>query len=337
MILVTGGTGLVGAHLLVALVNNGNNVRAIHRASSDLDAVKNVFSYYSNEAETLFNKIEWMVADITDVTSLEAVFKDIEYVYHCAAYISFNPRHYPVLKKVNIEGTANVVNFCLTEGVKKLCYISSIATLGKKIDGSLSTEETEFNPEEKNSVYSITKHEAEMEVWRGTQEGLDAIIVHPGVIIGEGIWSSASGGIFRTISKGLRYYTPGGVSIVDVKDVVKAMIDLTNSDIKNDAYILVAENIYYKELLTKVSDNLNKKPPNKTVPKWMMLSFANLDWFLYKVFKVKRKLLKATVRSLYKTSFYDASKIKETMDFKFTPTNKTIERVARYYRRDFKL
>jgi dihydroflavonol-4-reductase len=337
MILVTGGTGLVGAHLLVALVNNGEKVRAIHRASSDLGAVKNVFSYDTNEAESLFNKIEWMVADITAVTTLKAAFKDIDYVYHCAAYISFNPRHYPVLKKVNIEGTANVVNFCLTEGVKKLCYISSIATLGKTTDGSLSTEESEFNPEEDNSVYSITKHEAEMEVWRGTQEGLDAVMVHPGVIIGEGIWSSASGGIFRTISKGLRYFTPGGVSIVDVKDVVKVMISLTTSDIKNEAYILIAKNIYYKELLTKVSDNLNKKPPNKTVAKWMMLSFANLDWFLYKVFRIKRKLLKATVRSLYKTSFYDASKIEKALDFKFTPPNKTIERVARNYRRDFNL
>tara|TARA_R110000787_G_scaffold137132_2_gene249858 strand:+ start:1397 stop:2410 length:1014 start_codon:yes stop_codon:yes gene_type:complete len=337
MILVTGGTGLVGAHLLVALVTNGEKVRAIHRASSDLGAVKNVFSYYTNEPETLFNKIEWMEADITDVTTLEAAFKGVDYVYHCAAYISFNPRHYPVLKKVNVEGTANVVNFCLTEGVKKLCYISSIATLGKKTDGSFSTEETEFNPEENNSVYSISKHEAEMQVWRGTQEGLNAVIVHPGVIIGEGIWSSASGGIFRTISKGLRYFTPGGVSMVDVKDVVKAMINLTTSDIKNEAYVLVANNIYYKELLTKISVNLNKKPPNKTVAKWMMLSFANLDWFLYKVFRIKRKLLKATVRSLYKTSFYDASKIEKALDFKFTPSNKTIERVARNYRRDFNL
>ena len=337
MILVTGGTGLVGAHLLLALVNNGEKVRAIHRVSSDLDAVKNVFSYDTCETETLFNKIEWIIADITDVTTLEAAFKNIEYVYHCAAFISFNPRHYPVLKKVNIEGTANVVNFCLTEGVKKLCYISSIATLGKTTDESLSTEETEFNPEEKNSVYAITKHEAEMQVWRGTQEGLDAIIVHPGVIIGEGIWNSASGGIFRTISKGLRYFTPGGVSIVDVKDVVKVMINLTSSPIKNEAYILVAKNIYYKELLTKISDGLNKKPPNKTIAKWIMISFANLDWFFYKIFKIKRKLLKATVRSLYRNSFYDASKIEKEIDFKFTPTNKTIERVTKNYRRDFNL
>lgn len=337
MILVTGGTGLVGAHLLYALVNNGKKVRAIHRASSDLEAVKNVFSYYTNDPDLLFNQVEWMVADITDVPSLKDAFKDIDLVYHCAAYISFNPRHFSVLKKVNVEGTANIVNFCLTEKVKKLCYISSIATLGKSQNGTISTEETEFNPEEKNSVYTITKHEAELEVWRGTQEGLDAIIVHPGVIIGEGIWNSASGGIFRTISKGLRYYTPGGVGIVDVKDVVKTMMDLTNSSIKNEAYILVTENIYYKELLSKISQHLNKKSPDKTIAKWLMMSFASIDWFTNKVFKTRRKLLKATVRSLYKTSFYDASKIKETLDFKFNNTNKTVERVARNYRRDFKL
>lgn len=337
MILVTGGTGLVGAHLLYSLVNNGDQVRAIHRESSDLEAVKNVFSYYTHEYENLFNKIEWVVADITDVPSLQAPFKGIEYVYHCAAYISFNPRHYSVLKKVNVEGTANVVNFCLSEGVKKLCYISSIATLGKSLNGSLSTEETEFDPEDENSVYSITKHLAEIEVWRGTQEGLDAIIVHPGVIIGEGIWSSASGGIFRTINKGLRYYTPGGVSIVDVKDVVKAMTSLTNSTLKNEAYILIAENIYYKNLLEKISEDLQKSAPDKTIAKWIMLSFANVDWLINKVFRTKRKLLRATVKSLYKTSFYDASKIKKAIDFNFTPSHKTIERVARNYRRDFKL
>jgi len=226
MILVTGGTGLVGAHLLYSLINNGENVRAIHRKSSDLEAVKNVFSFYTNEPEILFTKIEWMVADITDVPSLTPAFKDIDYVYHCAAYISFNPRHYSTLKKVNVEGTANIVNFSLSHNVKKLCYVSSIATIGKTANGSLITEETEYNPEEDNSVYAITKYNAEMEVWRGTQEGLDAVIVHPGVILGEGIWSSASGGILRTVYKGVKYYTTGGVGIVDVQDVAEVMISL---------------------------------------------------------------------------------------------------------------
>ena len=335
MILVTGGTGLVGAHLLYSLINSGESVRAIHRKSSDLAAVKNVFSFYTNEPGILFDKIEWMEADITDVPSLSEAFKGIEYVYHVAAYISFNPRHYSVLKKVNIEGTANMVNFCLSEGVKKMCYVSSIATIGKYNNGNLINEETEYNPEADNSVYAITKYGAEMEVWRGTQEGLDVVIVNPGVILGSGIWSSASGGIFRTVYKGLKYYTPGGVGIVDVQDVVKAMISLLKSPVKNEKFILVAENIPYQDFLTELATHLNKKPPYKLVAKWKMMLFSNIDWLSNKLFKTKRKLLKATVTSLYNKSFYDASKIEKAIDFNYTPHKKTIERVSRNYLRDF--
>ena len=337
MILVTGGTGLVGAHLLFALIDNNEEVRAIHREKSDLNAVKRVFSYYTSEVERLFNKIDWQLADITDISSLESVFKNIDYVYHCAAYISFNPRHFKILKKINIEGTANVVNYCISEKVTKLCYISSVASLGKTENESLITEECEFNPNDRNSVYSITKHQAEMEVWRGSQEGLDAIIVQPGVIIGEGIWSSASGGIFRTIAKGLKFYTPGGIGIVDVKDVVKAMIYLTKSELKNQAYILVGENILYEKLLAKISNKLNRKAPKLLISKTLMLTFASYDWFLNKLFKTRRKLLKSTVRSLFKRSFYDASKIINTKNFSFRNLDKTIERVARNYRADFHL
>ncbi len=337
MILVTGGTGLVGAHLLFTLIDNNEEVRAIYRETSDLNAVKKVFSYYTSKVEILFNKIDWQIADITDILSLEVVFKNIDYVYHCAAYISFNPRHFKKLKKVNVEGTANVVNYCISEKVIKLCYISSVASLGKSENKSLITEECEFNPNDRNSVYSITKHQAEMEVWRGSQEGLDAIIVQPGVIIGEGIWSSASGGIFRTIAKGLKFYTPGGIGIVDVKDVVKAMIYLTKSELKNQAYILVGENILYEKLLAKISNKLNRKAPKLLISKTLMLTFASYDWFLNKLFKTRRKLLKSTVRSLFKRSFYDASKITNTKNFSFRNLDKTIERVARNYRADFHL
>ena len=337
MILVTGGTGLVGAHLLFTLIDNNEEVRAIYRETSDLNAVKKVFSYYTSEVDMLFNKIDWQIADITDILSLEVVFKNIDYVYHCAAYISFNPRHFKKLKKVNVEGTANVVNYCISEKITKLCYISSVASLGKSENKSLITEECEFNPNDRNSVYSITKHQAEVEVWRGTQEGLDAIIVQPGVIIGEGIWNSASGRIFRTIAKGLKFYTPGGIGIVDVQDVVKAMIYLTKSELKNEAYILVGENILYEKLLAKISHKLNKKAPKLLISKTLMLSFASYDWFLNKLFKTRRKLLKSTVRNLFKRSFYNSSKITNTKSFKFSNFDKTIERVAGNYRADFNL
>lgn len=210
MILVTGGTGLVGSHLLYALLQKGQQVRAIHRKGSDLNNVKKIFGYYSEDAASLFNSIEWMEANITNIPQLEDAFKGVTQVYHAAAYVDFKPKNYYKLKKANIEGTANIVNLCLTFKVEKLCYVSSIATLGTPVNGQPITEETHWNPESQNSVYAITKFGAEMEVWRGSQEGLKTVIVNPGVILGEGLWHKGSGSIVKRVAKGLTYYTTGG-------------------------------------------------------------------------------------------------------------------------------
>ncbi len=333
MILVTGGTGLVGSHLLYFLLKGNKQVRAIHRKSSNLQAVKKIFGYYVNEveAETLFNKIEWQEANITEIPALTDAFKGITHVYHAAAYISFDPKHYKKLKKANMEGTANVVNLCLANSVKKLCYVSSIATLGNGLNGAPITEETHWNPEEKNNVYAITKYGAEMEVWRGTQEGLDAVIFKPGVILGEGFWSSGSGVIIKTASKGIPFYTDGGMGVVDVKDVVKAMIQGMHSEEKNTSYILVSDNLKYKKLLTKIATRLNVNPPKKRAPKWVLMVFSKIDWLVSKLFGTRRKLLKATVNSLYTVSNYSSLKIERELNFTFTPISETLDRVVDCY------
>lgn len=186
MILVTGGTGLVGAHLLAALSKEHNTIRATHRGNSNLDAVKKVFSYYFDDITPYFSKIEWVEANIIDTTSLEPAFVNVEYVYHCAAMISMNPKAYRAMRKANIDGTANVVNFSIAQNVKKFCYVSSIAAVGRPMNGGLIDESCEWNIETSNYGYAITKYGAEMEVWRGTQEGLDAVIVNPGIILGAG-------------------------------------------------------------------------------------------------------------------------------------------------------
>jgi len=199
MILVTGGTGLVGAHLLYQLALTNDKIRAIHRKNSNLKAVENVFSYYTNDYKKQFKKIEWIEADIIDVSSLEKAFKNITYVYHCAAIVSFDKKDYQQMRKVNIEGTANIVNFSLAHNIQKFCFVSSIATIEKKAHlPSSQREETtqlidetdEWNTETNNYGYAITKYGAEMEVWRATQEGLDVVIVNPGVILGSGFWHS---------------------------------------------------------------------------------------------------------------------------------------------------
>mgnify|MGYP000444878606 CR=1 FL=1 len=237
MILVTGGTGLVGAHLLYHLSLENDVVTAIHRENSNLQAVKKVFSYYTKDFEHLFNKIKWIEADITDICQLEIAFENITEVYHSAALVSFNPKDYKAMRKINIEGTTNIVNFCINKKVQKLCFVSSIATIEKSINNKVIDEEGEWNVEKNNYGYAITKYGAEMEVWRASQEGIDVVIVNPGVILGAGFWNTGSGALFPKIYKGLQFYTEGITGFVAVKDVVIIMIRLMNSTIKNKSII----------------------------------------------------------------------------------------------------
>jgi len=334
MILVTGGTGLVGSHLLYLLLKDGKKVRAIHRKGSNLTVLEKVFSYYTDDSANLLKNLEWCEANMANIPKLETAFKDITHVYHAAAYVDFDPKNYYKLKKANIEGTANVVNLCLAHKVKKICYVSSIATLGDAIDTEVLDEETYWNPEAKNSVYGITKYGAEMEVWRATQEGLDAVIVNPGVILGEGLWHKGSGSIVKRISKGLKYYTTGGIGLVDVQDVTKVMIALMKGDIKNQRFILVAENICYKDFLGNLAEKIGVQKPSKEISKWKLVLFSKIDWFFSFFFGTKRKLLRTHVDSLYKFDHYNGNAITKAISFEYTPLDTTMKRVATNFRKD---
>ena len=194
--------------------------------------------------------VEEPTPDLNDIPKLTLAFEDITYVYHCAAYISFDPSDYKKLRNANIKGTANIVNLCISNAIKKLCYVSSIATLGhhsKKIN-----EETYWSGNQDQSAYAISKYGAEMEVWRGTQEGIPTVIVNPGVIIGPGFWNTGSGLLFKLAYKGQSYAAKGVTAYVDVKDVVLAMTQLMNSSIENERYILASANVSYQEIMSMI-------------------------------------------------------------------------------------
>ncbi len=332
MILVTGGTGLVGAHLLAHLAKNEQRIKAIYRTPDKLEAVKKVFSYYFDDATDAFDKIEWFKADVTDVPTLEAVFPKVTHVYHVAALISFDPKDFDALRKINIEGTANIVNLSIGYGVKKLCFVSSVAAVGENEDPTIPiTEETHWNPEADNNVYAISKYGSEMEVWRGSQEGLDVVIVNPAIILGAGFWRSGSGSLFRTIKKGLKYYTKGILSYVDVKDVVSVMIQLMNSDIKNERFILVAENWTLEKFTNITAKALGVKPPEKEASSFLLGIAWRMDWWRQFFTSKRRKLTKQTAKSIQSQAFFDSSKIQNTLNFTFTPVEESIERVSERY------
>ena len=338
MILVTGGTGLVGSHLLFRLLDNNNKVKAIYRRKHKLESVKKVFSYYSDNYEALYNKIEWIEADLNNIPALEVAFKDVTQVYHAAALISFEPDKYHLLRKINIQGTANIVNLCVSNKVKKLCYVSSVAAIGNpQSPEQSSNEETYWNPEEDHSVYAITKYGAEAEVWRGTQEGVDAVIVNPGVILGPGYWKSGgSGSLIRLIYKGVPYYTTGISSYVHIWDVIDAMTQLMDSKIKNERFVLVSEHLSFDDFQRRVAKVLNVEPAKKEAGKLVLEIAWRLDWLNHKLRGKRRKLSKQMARTVRSKRYYDASKIKQALNFEFTPIDESISKVSGFFIEDLK-
>ena len=325
MILVTGGTGFVGAHLLVQLLNKGKTIKAIRR-SDDLKLTRKIFSYYFNDVEDAINKIEWHNADILDINALKDVFKDgITEVYHCAATVSFNPKDKQTMMAVNINGTANIVNLSLIYKVKKLCHVSSIAALGRtELPESFVTEDTHWKQSKQNSNYAVSKYGGEREVWRGIQEGLDAVIVNPSVILGPGDWDKGSAQIFSTLAKGTMFYTKGVNGYVDVKDVAKAMITLMDGDIVNERFVLSAENLSYYDLFSKMLFVYGKKAPaiHATRP------LLEVGWRVEKLKSfltgISPLITKETARTSRNKYNYSSDKIIKALDFAFIPIDKTI-------------
>ena len=331
MILVTGGTGLVGAHLLFRLIKNGESVRAIYRNKQKLKNVKSVFGSYEGNHDSLFDTIEWLQGDLLDIPSLSEAFKDVKTVYHCAAFVSFEPDKYHVLRRTNIEGTANIVNTCIAKNIEKLCYVSSIATLGTSLKNEPISEDTYWNPEEDNNVYAITKYGAEMEVWRSTQEGLKTVIVNPGVILGAGIWHYGTGSLFKRAHKGMRYYSSGSVGLVAIEDVVTIMIKLMHSNIHNERFILVAENWSHKMFLQSLSKAVHSKLPEKLASGFMLGVAWRMDWLKHKLIGKRRQLTKHIAKSLQTKKHYSSQKIENALGYKFQPIDKTISVLGAQY------
>lgn len=331
MILVTGGTGLVGAHLLYHLSLKNDTIRAIYRTTASLEKVKKVFSFYSDDV-TLFDKIEWFKADITDVPAMIPAFSDVKHVYHCAAFISFNPKDYIEMRKINIHGTAIIANLCIDAKIDKLCFVSSIAAVGDSLQNKPITEEDEWNKELDNSGYSITKFGAEMEVWRASQENIDVVIVNPGVILGSGFWTSGSGKLFSQVYNGFKFYTEGVTGFVSVQDVVKAMLLLMDSDVKNERFILVSENKSFKEIFFSIADAFGKKRPSKKIKSWQTALFWRLSSVISFITKKEPLLSKYSARSAHSISEYSSEKIKKTLNFKFESIENTIQKVTKIFK-----
>lgn len=316
MILVTGATGFLGSELIKQLTAQNLKVRALKRAHSKIPALLK-----DNKL------IDWFIADINDAKDLEEAFENVTQVYHCAAFISFDPKEKSKLLKVNIEGTSNIANLCLDNNVR-LVHVSSIAALGDAKKGQQITEKDFWEYSANVHAYAISKYEGEMEVWRSIAEGLNAVIVNPAVIIGKNAGFEGSGAIFKLVKDGLKFYTDGATGIVDVEDVAKAMILLMNSEITSERFTLSADNLHYKDFFAEIAKGFGIKPPIKEAKPWML----GLAWRALKIASLftgkSPSLTKDAAKSSFNLSYYDNEKIKKATGINFKPLKQSIKEVC---------
>jgi len=290
-----------------------------------MDMIRKVFDLYSPDPVKDFSLIEWAEADIMDIFSLEEAMEGVEEVYHCAAIVSFLPEDRKRLLRINTEGTANIVNAALEKKIRKLCHVSSIAALGRpENQADLIDENLVWKTSRNNSNYAVSKYGAEREVWRGTAEGLDAVIINPSIILGVAGASQGSSRIFNTVWEGLKFYPPGKNGFVDVRDVVKAMILLMNSDIRNERFILSVDNIEYKRLFDLIAAAMGKPAPHLKVSP-MLSGFAwRVEKLRSMVTGVKPLITKETAHTAVQQYEYSNEKIKKELGFEFTPIEETV-------------
>ena len=338
MILITGGTGLVGSHLLYELTTSGKRVRALKRKGSRIDIVEKIFEWYNPENyQDQFKLIEWMDGDLSDIFSLREALQGVKHVYHCAAVVSFVPSERPKMLKINIDGTANLVNACLMENVEKLCHCSSISAVGRPDKGTWVDESLIWKTSRKNSYYSISKFGAEREVWRGSEEGLKVVIVNPSVIIGPGDPYRSSARLFTTVKDGLRFYSSGSTGFVDARDVAKAMKQLTESDIYDERYILNSENISYKEVFEIFAHHAKVKPPFFRAGR----TLSEIAWRLEKLRSLvtgsNPLITKETARSANSRYQFSNEKIISKLGMKFYTLKDAAENTAGFFEKYPKL
>ncbi len=328
MVLVTGATGLVGSHLLLHLLKNGAiEIRAMYRDELKLAQTRALF--VQQDKLVLFDKVEWVRADILDIPSLEGAFEGVDFVYHCAGFISFDPKDELLLRKINIEGTANIVNFCIDKKVIKLCHVSSIAALGDLEPNEwLLNEATKWNSEKLHSDYAISKYGAEMEVWRGQQEGLSVVIVNPGVILGEGFWGQGSSVLFDRVWDGITFYTEGVTGYVSVLDVVQIMHTLMESTVNGERMVVVSEQLSYKDILSKIAVKMGLEPPKRKVASWLLQCAWRIDWFL-SLFGKKRFLSRQSAASL--VNIEELSNEKSLTFLEYESIDNCLDRVVPIY------
>ncbi|MGC4233945.1 MAG: NAD-dependent epimerase/dehydratase family protein [Niabella sp.] len=321
--LVTGGTGFLGAYIIKELVQQGFPVRAIKRPNTQMPLFI--------EAGIL-QKVDWVEGDILDVVSLADAMEGIDTVIHSAAIVSFHKRERTKMYHVNVEGTKNVVNTALENNVRRLVYISSVAAIGRKLTGSTVNEKAQWEDGKANTHYAISKFKAELEVWRGFAEGLEGVVLNPATILGFGNWNQSSSGLFKTAYNEFKWYTNGVNGFADVEDVAKITVALMNSAITEERFIVCNDNWPFRKLFDTMADAFGKKRPSRQATPFL----SGIAWRMEKlksIFSGKKPLLtKESAKVANSFTRFDTSKLLKALPgFSYTPLEETVQKACKRY------
>lgn len=327
-VFVTGATGLLGAHITLVLLKRGYEVLCLYREEKKKKDTERIMGFYGEDALELFKNIEWVEGDILDPVTLFESIKSCDQVVHAAAFVSFLPSEASYMYKVNVEGTANIVNACLKLNVKKLCYISSVAAIGRSSEESDYSEDTVWKENETPTRYAVSKYNAELEVWRGITEGLSAVIVNPSTVIGPGVWNQSSATLIKRIWDGQKFYTDGINGFVDARDVAEVSVQLLESSVSGERFICSAENVSFKQLFFWMADALNKPRPTISASKSITSVVVKLGEIGHFLFGIKPFITADSARTAQFKSRFNNNKVKQQLNYTFIPIEESVKFTA---------
>ncbi|WP_300675559.1 NAD-dependent epimerase/dehydratase family protein [Soonwooa sp.] len=331
-ILVTGATGILGRVIVLELLKQGCKVRATKRPNSNLKDVLHSYKFYTDQPDFYYNQIEWVDADFNDIFSLEKVVENVSEIYHCAAKVSFHPKDRDEMYKTNIEGTKNLLYAVQDSGVEKFCFVSSVAVLDGFNEEKLQDETCDFNSKLDHSAYAKSKHFSEMEIWRAAAEGLNVVIINPAIIVGSGNWSSSSGEMFGQLAKS-GFSTDGSSGYIDVRDVAKVAVTLMDSNVFDQRFVLVEDNVKNEVIANKVRKAVDKAPV-KLVSKSVLNIGRTLNALFGWLVPSLRMANKVNIEAITTDSKLSNKKIKKQLNFDFIPVSESFDFHLKNYTQD---
>lgn len=331
MNLVTGATGILGSHVVLELLRRNEPITACRQKNSDVEQVRRLFEFYTADAELLFKKIKWVEVDILDLFSIDEALEGVSTVYHCAGLVSFHKKDRRRLTDINEKGTANLVNACLGKKNIALCHVSSIATINNSDYLHELNEGVFWKRSGRENDYAISKYNGEREVWRGIEEGLDALIVNPGVILSPGFWNQSSSRLFNACYNGNRFYTRGSSAYITAPDAAKAMVELTKKRLFANRYILIENNYSFYDILGRIHKGLGKPAPSINVPPAVLRLAVALSGIAAFFSGGSARLTKAMMNAAFNRQLFSNKKLREALDYPLTPVGEAIEAICKYY------